>query len=143
MLSCARFLCNRARELLERAALEALNVGVLVEIQIALHVHRRALFIYELEQLTFIARVSLCQLPLSFCRLPLSLCRSSHSFGFLCVNLSASFLAERLVSASASASTSSLASASARSSSGFIYNKGIWTTSNFSRSDSSVVLALV
>ena len=38
MLSCARFLCNRARELLERAALEALDVGGLVEIQIALNV---------------------------------------------------------------------------------------------------------
>ena len=56
-LSCARLLCNRARELLERAALKALDVGLLEEI--ALHIHRRALFIYELEQLAFIARVSL------------------------------------------------------------------------------------
>ena len=61
------------------------------------------------------------------------------------LSLSASLLAERLVSASVSASISSLASASARSSFGFIYNGSIWTTSNFSKSDSysSVVLALV
>ena len=45
VLSCARLLCNRARELLESAALE----------EIARHVHRLALFIYELEQLAFIA----------------------------------------------------------------------------------------
>ena len=72
-----------------------------------------------------------------------SLCWSSHSAGLLCVSaslyLSASSLAERLVSAF----ISSLASASARSSFGFIYNGGIWTTSNFSKSDYSVVLALV
>ena len=48
---------HNARELFERDALKALDVGVLVEI--AHHVHRRALFIYELEQLAFIARVTL------------------------------------------------------------------------------------
>ena len=91
VLSYARFLCNNARELLERDALKALDVGVLVEI--AHHVHRRTLFIYELEQLAFIARVTLS----------LSIC-------FLCV-----FLFMRLwpsvLLASTSASTSSLASA--------------------------------
>ena len=89
MLSYARFLCNRARELLERDALKAIDVCVLVEI--AHHVHRRPLFIYELEELArFIARLSL-----SLCRLPLSLCRSSHSAGFLCVSFSTTSLAER------------------------------------------------
>ena len=140
VLSCAHFLCNRARELLECDALEALDVAVLVEI--AHHVHRRALFVYELEQLAFIAHLPLFADSLLLCRLPLSLCRSSHSANFLCVSLSATSLAERLVSASASASMSSLASASACSSFSFIYNGGIWTTRNFSKSDSSVVLAL-
>ena len=104
VLSCARFLCNRARELLERAALEALDAGLLEEI--ALHAHRCALFIYELEQLAFIARVtfSASSLPLSLC-----LSRCSHSASFLCVSLSlsATLLAERQVSTSVSASTSS------------------------------------
>ena len=81
----------------------------------------------------------LCRLPLSLCRLPLSLCRSSHSANFLCVSLFATSLAERLVSASAS----SLASALDRSSFSFIYNGGIWTTSNFSKSDSSVVFTFI
>ena len=57
MLSCARLLCNRARELLERDALEALDVCVLVEI--AHHVHCRPLFIYELENWLFSLLVSL------------------------------------------------------------------------------------
>ena len=70
---------------------------------------------------------------LSLCRLPFSLCRSSHSAGFLCVSLSTTSLAERLVSSSASASTFCLVSASACSSFGF--NGGIWTTSDFSKSD--------
>ena len=111
VLSYARFLCNSERELLKRDALKAIDVGVLVEI--SYHVHRRALFIYELEQLASIA-------------LSLSLPAFSAS-------LSLCDLAERLDLASVSASTSSLASASARSSFGFIYNGGIWTTSNFSK----------
>ena len=41
----------------ERDALKALDVGVLVEI--AHHIHRRALIIYELEQLAFITRDTL------------------------------------------------------------------------------------
>ena len=79
----------------------------------------------------------LASLSLSLCRLPFSLCLFSHSAGFLCVSLSTTSLAERLVLSSASASTSSLASASACSSLGFIYNGGIWTTSDFSKSDFS------
>ena len=85
VFSCVRFLCNRARELLKRDALEALDVAVLVEI--AHHVLRCALCIYELEKLAFIARVSLSlrRLPssmpapsfslpvLSLCKLPLRL----------------------------------------------------------------------
>ena len=76
VLSCACFLCNRARELLERVALEALDVAVLVEI--AHHVHRRALFVYELEQLAFIAHLSL-----SLRRLPSSLPAPSFSLPVL------------------------------------------------------------
>ena len=78
---------------------------------------------------------SFLSLSLSLCRFPFSLCRSSYSAGFLCVSLSTTSLAERLVSSSASASTSSLASVSTCSSFGFIYNEGIWTISNFSNSD--------
>ena len=58
-----RACCNRARELRERAALEALDVGLLEEID--LHAHRRALFIYELEHLAFIVRVTLSAGPLT------------------------------------------------------------------------------
>ena len=82
-MSCARFLGNRAGELLERDPLEALDVCVLVEI--AHHIHHRALFIYELEQLAlFIARFSLSlSLPTPFFSLPvLSLCRLSLSLLF-------------------------------------------------------------
>ena len=125
-LSCARLLCNRARELLERAALKALDVGLLEEI--ALHIHCRALFIYELEQLAFIARVSL-SLSLSASSLFLSArCLFLSAGPHTLPAFSATSLVERQVSASASASTSSLATASARSSFGFVI---IWTTSNF------------
>ena len=82
ILSCARFLCNRARE---RAALEALDVGVLVEI--ALHGHRRALFIYEFEQLAFIVRVTLSAGPLTLSAGPLTVPAFSV-FLSLCVPLS-------------------------------------------------------
>ena len=133
MLSCTRFLCNRARELLERDALEALDVCVLVEI--AHNVHRRALFKYELKQLALL--IPRFSLSLSLSADSLFLSAVSHSAGFLCVSLSTTSLAERLVSSSVSASTYSLASASPCSSFGFIYftyNGGLWTTCNFSKS---------
>ena len=80
VLSYARFLCNNARELLERDALKALDVGVLVEI--AHHVHRRTLFIYELEQLAFIARVTL-SLSLSAFSASFSLCDFGRASSWL------------------------------------------------------------
>ena len=83
MLSCTRF-CNRARELLERAALEALDDGELVER--AHHVHRRALFITSssswlllLVSLPLFAD-SLFSLPAPSLPLSLSLCRLSLRF---------------------------------------------------------------
>ena len=80
----------------------------------------------------------------SLCRLPLSLYRSSHSAGFLCLSLCvfvrrASSLGFRV----GLHFFSRLSLSSFKLRLHIKYYRGIWTTSNFSKSDSSVVLALV
>ena len=133
MSSCARFLCNRARELLEREALEALDVCVLVEI--THHVHRCPLFIYELEELALlIARFSLSADSLFLSAGPLTLPAFSVTL-FLRLHWPSvlSPLPRRLPPLLSP--QPQLVQASALYI--MVTNGGIWTTSDFSKSDLS------